>query len=307
MKILEIPKKFQPNYKSSYPPYSNGLNLEEIFYNKFKKIKNDISSDRVYLPIFWTSLFIIRNYGANINDLCEFLDNLDKTKKYFTIVQFASGIYWENKNKIDINIISSGGGGIDIKSKSVKRLFIEEINKYRDIFIGKEANYFLPLLCQPILKNRKNIKKKIITFRGNLTTHPLRLEMRDKLKNNKNFLIEDSWRSSNMQRYIYLLDQSMFTLAPRGYGYSSFRLYEAICMGSIPIIIWKDKLILAYNDELNYKDFSIIIHSNDISKIPEIINNLDEKKITTMQENLKKVCKSHFNFDYMLKYIIKKI
>ena len=156
MQILNIPKIFQPVYKSSFPPYSNGLNLEEIFYKYyFSKFKDSMKIDRIYIPIFWTSFFILRGYGKNIKDLCDFLDkSLKKNKKYFTIVQNASGIYWDNKNNIDILIFSSGGGGINkSKEKAINRIFLDKIKKYRDIFIGKEAEYFLPLLCFPLLKS----------------------------------------------------------------------------------------------------------------------------------------------------------
>ena len=32
MIIENIPSDFQPNYKSNYPEYSNGQNIEEILY-----------------------------------------------------------------------------------------------------------------------------------------------------------------------------------------------------------------------------------------------------------------------------------
>lgn len=41
-----------------------------------------------------------------------------------------------------------------------------------------------------------------------------------------------------------VIERSNFTLAPRGHGSSSFRMYEALQLGSIPIYIWQyDPLI----------------------------------------------------------------
>ena len=86
MLIENVPPIFQPSYKSDYPGYSSGKNIEEICYDYFSKECNNIKTDLVYLPVFWTSYYVINNYGENIDPLYEWLHKLDKTKKYFTIV-----------------------------------------------------------------------------------------------------------------------------------------------------------------------------------------------------------------------------
>ncbi len=112
MIILDIPKEFQPNYVSTYPEYSSGKNMEEVFFNFFLKNKNEFemnNSEYIYLPVFWTSYYVVNNYAKNIDSLYLWIDKLDKTKKYFTIVQYASGIFVKN---FDLNLLvfSAGGG-----------------------------------------------------------------------------------------------------------------------------------------------------------------------------------------------------
>jgi len=51
MLICDVPSKFQPNYKSDYPPYSSGKNIEEICYDYFLTSKNSINSEYIYLPV----------------------------------------------------------------------------------------------------------------------------------------------------------------------------------------------------------------------------------------------------------------
>ena len=45
MKILDVPREFQPIYKSVYPKYSSGKNIEEIFYDMFKNSKDTLPFD----------------------------------------------------------------------------------------------------------------------------------------------------------------------------------------------------------------------------------------------------------------------
>lgn len=42
-------------------------------------------------------------------------------------------------------------------------------------------------------------------------------------------------------RSFELVERSTFTLAPRGSGSGSFRMYEALQLGSIPIFIWGER------------------------------------------------------------------
>ena len=112
MEILDIPSQFQPKCNNKFPVYSLKLTLEEIFYKYFIKNPKKIISNRIYIPIFWTNYIVTRNYGRNNEELENFLNKtLEKNKKYFTIIQNASGVYYKNKKNINILIFSSGGGG----------------------------------------------------------------------------------------------------------------------------------------------------------------------------------------------------
>ena len=56
MKILTVPNIYQPSYRSVYPEYSCGKNIEEIFHEYFINEKDNIDTDYIYIPIYWTSL-----------------------------------------------------------------------------------------------------------------------------------------------------------------------------------------------------------------------------------------------------------
>lgn len=298
MIIQDVPKEFQPKYISTYPVYSSGKNIEEIFYDYFTKEKERIDTDYVYLPIFWTSYYIINNYGKNIKRLLDWLDNIDTTKKYFTVVQYDSGICVNNLN-IPITVFSAGGGGKN-NQNTFKGKAITYANLHREIYEGSSGDFIIPLTCQPEF-SRISLKKTIFcSFVGRLDTHFCRYSIFNTLKRDKKFKFVNN---VNIEMYKKILNSSIFTLAPRGYGFTSFRLYEAIFSGSIPIYVWYDKLCLPFQEELKWDKFSVIIHSDDINKLPKI---LEDCNINEMQKELEKV-RDKFKFDSTFSYILRKI
>jgi hypothetical protein len=242
MLIVDVPLIFQPKYTSTYPSYSSGKNMEEICYDFFSIHKDTIDSDYVYLPVFWTSYYIINDYANNIDELYNWLDTLDKTKKYFTIVQYDDGIFVRNF-ELDILVFSGGGGGLNIKNDQMPW----EVSFYglsRHIVFGNKADYDIPLLCLPSFPEIENVKKDIFcSFMGRFDTHKCRIEMKHLLETNTTFQFLNS---ENFEQYKTIINRSIFTLSPRGCGYASFRIYEAIMGNSIPIYIWDDKQILPF-------------------------------------------------------------
>jgi len=298
MEIVNVPKEFQPVYKSDYPGYTMGKNMEEILFMYLAKNKDEIKIDMIYLPVFWTSYYVINNYIDTIEPLYNWLETLDKSKKYFTIVQVDYGVLLR---KFDLNIVvfSSGGGGLNINDKKT----ICEVNFHglkRSIFSGKKGDYDLPLMCLPLFPSMNVNKNIFCSFMGRFDTHPCRIIMKNVLSSNINFKF---YNSVNYEEYNRILNKSIFTLAPRGFGYTSFRLFEAILVGSIPIYIWEGEKILPYSDEINWEDFCIIIHINEINNLPNILQKVD---INKMLHKLIEV-KHLFTFENMEKYILRKI
>ena len=61
LQILELGKQFRPSTSVLYPPFKNGRYMEEYFYDYIMANKNNINSDRVYIPVFWTNIQIHPN------------------------------------------------------------------------------------------------------------------------------------------------------------------------------------------------------------------------------------------------------
>jgi hypothetical protein len=92
-------------------------------------------------------------------------------------------------------------------------------------------------------------------------------------------------------------------LAPRGYGRSSFRFFEAMLLNVIPVYFWDDIEWLPYKDILDYSTFSVSIHEKDIPRTYEILTSISNEKYANMIEELNKV-RQYFTLEYMAEYIV---
>jgi hypothetical protein len=263
-----------------------------------KEKQNEIQTEYIYLPIFWTSYYVTHNYTENINELYDYLETLDKSKKYFTIVQAAFGIFVKHYN-LNITVFTAGGGGLNIHNADM----MHEIDYYgirRMIFYGNKGTYDIPLMCLPLFPELQVSKDIFCSFMGRFDTHKCRIDMKHIISNNEKYKL---FESVNYDIYKDIVNRSIFTLAPRGFGYTSFRLTEAIFANSIPIYVWDDKITLPFSDELDWSKFCVIINANELHNLDKILSNIN---IQEMQYNLLQV-KQLFTFENTVEYIIRKL
>lgn len=83
-----------------------------------------------------------------------------------------------------------------------------------------------------------------------------------------NIGVDDPAKKQGQQLYLQTLLESQFVLCPRGYGTSSFRLFETMRLGRVPVIIsdeWVPPLGPAWSD------FSIRIAERSIAELPHLL------------------------------------
>jgi hypothetical protein len=279
--MLEITEKLRPNSKiPPYPNYHNGDYFEEFFFKKFTEQYFDVLNDIIYIPIFWTNCYTNKVFGGSIYDIQEALDKLDKNKKYFIVTQHDDCVYEKLPPK---TIIFSMGG-----------------NK-------RDKNVIpIPLICSPIPKVKKS-KKNQISFVGSLT-HPLRNMIYQQYRKDEDFIFHiKNWElkseNKHIEQFINLTAESMYTLCPRGYGATSFRLYESMQLDSVPVYIF-DKPWLPWEDELDWTKLSILIDTTNISNIKEKIINSDYESMLNYKNE---IFDDYFTYDGVYNNIIKKL
>ena len=266
--MVVVPEEFKPVQNVIYPP-GNILPFERYFDQEFSKLNPN--TFREYLPIHWTAYCVNSNYGGNkiaMDKLQKFIDSLDKSKKYFSIIQNDDGIL-NDVSGIDLLVYSMG--------------------------CGKPGYYPIPLISQPLNCQRVELHEKDIlySFFG-INTHPIRERLVREL-NNEYVKLE----SIPIDKYYDILKRSVFAICPRGYGITSFRLYESLFYSCIPIYV-SDKFWEAFN--IPFDIYGIKITENQIKDIPNILKNIN---IPNMQEIVKQYYEKYFTYQGCFNSIIK--
>lgn len=279
MKVIQVPAIFQPTNRAPYPDHNN-TTLEEEMSSRLIPEASKINSSLSYLPIFWTTYFVRNNFShdeAAMRRLKQFVSTIKEP--WFTITQYDDGCLMTSEDTKQKFISMSAGGHGDI---------------------------YLPLTCHPRkLKVERLPEKYLASFVGNILTYGWRSDFKIKLENKPGFFIHDSHNDKKSEDiFESTMLQSRFALCPRGYGRTSFRLYEAMQMGTIPIYI-SDIHMLPFEKYLDWGEFCTLCSLQDIEKIPEMISGYSEGTIRRMSKMCMEVWNEYFSYEACAKMIVK--
>jgi len=280
--------------KDTYPPFKNGLYLEEYF---LRKITNETPIlKRKYIPALWTNFQIEGWFESKKQEmqilLNKWLQENPSENGYFTIVQYDDGPLL----KLPENTIVYG---------------------------ACSGNIPIPLVYQDINNTLTNIPKKIFSekqilcsFVGNITSNHVqpnvREIMKNKLSSNSQFIFYDSggWTPSVgidlQKKFVNLTRESKFALAPRGYGRGSFRFFECFQLGTIPIYLWNDIEWLPFKNIIDYNRLCISLHISQINSLEQKLESITENDYNKMFEYYNEI-KHLFELEGMTNQIIKEI
>jgi hypothetical protein len=288
MRQLILGKQFRPQTSHVYPPFKNGRYMEEYAYEYYQNNKVAVGSSAIYIPIFWTNLQNhpgFQDMKAKYNALLQIAIDMENNRcsekpVYFTIVQHDDGPL------------------LDLPKGTI-------------IFGACTGTLPLPLIYEDItntLLMAPRLKKDLLaSFVGSIT-HPIRDAMCNAVKGHNDIICngKNGWTpsvpSDLADQFIALTLRSKFCLAPRGYGRSSFRFFEAMLLDTIPVYIWDDKCWLPYKDCVAYSSFSVCIHANEIDNIYEILSSITDEEYDKMQYCMRNARKM-FTLEWMCKYI----
>ena len=276
-----ITDKLRPSASyPTYPPYHRGLYLEEYFFDfyqrnidRFNKLK------RKYIPIFWTNCYVNgvqEGWGDKVSamDMQIEINKLDPNGSYFTVCQHDDA----PMNPIPANTIILSAGG-NVTGSNVASI---------------------PLICGPLAEQEPKEKTILASFVGS-ETHDVRNKMIEAVKDESDFYIatkgwEQEIKIDQFTDFIESSLKSKFVLCPRGYGATSFRLYEAMQLGVVPVYI-SDRFWLPWTHELNWHEFCVIVPVDDVQNLPQILRSIEDETYEKMQGKIKEIYTNYFTLE----------
>lgn len=271
MTVIEKPQFIVPThgYHSHKGPW-----LERNFYQEVQRVQTTFNRD--YLVGFWTDFIEGRSdlpRKKRLVKLDKLIWSLPDTPM-FTVVQHDDGLNcaWPK----NLMVFGAGGVGdvpIPLLMPSLPQYVGPRPQKFRINFMGR--------LDPP--NNRDNVRKRMLAA----------FEGRPELTIVK---------CTNFKRYCNTLRSSAFTLCPRGYGLTSFRLYEALALGTVPVYVHNRKW-LPYTDVLDWDEIAVVCHVTDINELPERIAAIDHVAHQRMVSNIRDVFADYFTIAGVVKQV----
>ena len=284
MKIFILPTSLllRPDSQGiKYPAHNADYGVEQDFLaylNNNQQIitENPFEADWHYLPVYWTRWHLNNNYGREgVEELQLYVNNIIREDaRTFTVCQYDDGPLVNVGHTVQFLASRKTGQGIDI-----------------------------PLLCTSHRKPLFTPKKKYrAAFIGRLSTHLLREKMADILKGRSDVVIQNG--DIGTSDYVKIIMQSSLALAPRGYGGSSFRFFEAMQLGVTPLLI-ADIDTRPFKRFLPWHEVSLFV-----SKIDELNAALDKKsddELADMGIRAAELFNSHLTFQKWCPYVLKEL
>ena len=258
------------------PPH-NKVIFEEFFADTFLEEKPSVS--REYIPVCWTNYYVAKDYCNNdMSDLQNYLDGLNRSKKYFTVCQWDDGIVNDIEG-LDLFIFSSGGVG----------------------------HYSYPLNCLPHPPPRSDHpldRDFIYSFVGAIRgRHQVRQKMNSSLPIRPDVFISERLSFGDFQA---VLHRSLFSLCPRGYGKTSFRICESLQAETIPVYIYDDPWI-PFNDMVPFEEYGILCHIDDIDSLDQRLQSISTLEAYNLISRGAEVYDEYYSYDGCYSNIIKKL
>lgn len=247
--------------------------FEEYFYHTHRQ---RMLTGAAYVPIFWDNFFahaqcqayLPSEFAARFRAIWRLLATLATSDQaYFTIQGIYEFPIW-NWHRFPRNVLVLAADG------------------YGDVPI--------PLLKgdRPLQRQPKDI---LISFMGRLETHQIRRETHRVFGDIARFGMGADWEA--------VMARSHFSLCPRGGGPTSFRLFEALSVASIPIYIWDRWRWLPYEDELDWSQFGFVVEAAGMAEAKAAIQRMPPTEIRRMQDRIEDIYSTYFSYDGVARWI----
>lgn len=160
----------------------------------------------------------------------------------------------------------------------------------------------VPLLLNPHPMNIEPQKKYLASFIGQLATHPSRSVMMDEVGWREDSYITGEFHG--IEEFTEVIQSSYVALAPCGDGAQSYRMYEAMQLGVVPLYI-SDIDARPFRRWLDWDAFSLYLPSAE--GLAEYLDSLDRDDLAYMGVAAQWAYYEHLRYGEWCKYVVKEL
>lgn len=286
--IYDLPRKYNSTYE--LPLLSETYFALYDFFRLYCRTKDPHMADYFFVPINLVQ-FQFRN--ENPADILNYLKYFDPKSCNHIIIALGDFSQHSQKNhyghayqmtydwlnKFNLLALESTSdlipnqdiGIIPYNTLCEKPVFNRNNRQYLYSFLGELSHIYLP---QEHIRNQiRLISSEPDVFIGSNISCNLKNTLR------KNYFTTDD--------YELVSRNSIFTLAPAGYGRWTYRFFQSIQWGSIPVLL-SDDYIKPFSDTIAYDEFCITLPEKDVRNLDTILRSFSYQEIQKMQNALEK-------------------
>jgi hypothetical protein len=270
--VLPVDARLQPESQPFlYPAHNADYGVEQDFHRWILDHPEYVTSDAAaadfhYLPVYWTRWHLNHDYGKQGRDeLAALVDPaIADDRRTFTICQNDDG-----------PLAPLGETTVFLASRQDER--------------GRD----IPLLSSPHVLPRIPVRRGRYraSFVGRVHTHPIRAELAEALAGRRDVRILDG--DHGTRKFVRVTRASLIALAPRGYGGSSFRFFEAAQLGAVPMLVG-DIDTRPFKGILDWPSASL--YAPDAASAARLIDEADPHELARMGERAERLWREDLTY-----------
>jgi len=289
MQVADIPERWRPKLWNSASEHFYGV--AEAFWDA---VQNGLNPDtnRIYLPVFWSNNYHEQHRRRRepvfraVPELQVWLDNnIDPTKEYFTVTRADEGIY----EYLPKNVLVFGAGDNADVVIPLANSMAYSAPKHRK----KHLACFVGVVQCGGPRTPHGVSPKFSDYDPTGIGTRIRMSMREAASNRGDCLLVDQDGSTPeaRQTFIDAMRDSHYALCPRGYAPTSFRLYEAMALGTVPLYI-SDRWLMPYADRGEWQPTCVRVAPD---RVGEALSMAAQDTFAYMADNIARLYDSHFS------------
>jgi hypothetical protein len=153
-------------------------------------------------------------------------------------------------------------------------------------------------------------KEYLASFNGDFNTHPLRVEMKNKLAGREEILIQGGLPTRFYKRWFWGKSfnintmKSYVALSPRGTSCNSFRFFESMQLGTAPCLIGNVD-VRPFKKFIPWDDISY--YASSVEDLDQLLKNLDKKEALEKGKKAFYYWKTELFYQKWCKYVLEEL